>query len=210
MKKNSFKWAGISMFFHHSIVFKFIPHDLKNKIIVDAGCGKGINGFLMRATRDVANSKLIGFDISREYLKIAKHHNIYDKYVVGSLDKLPFLSKSIDLLMAIEVIAHLKKENGKKFLSLVDKCVKGRSIVVTPNSAIHHQPEFISSDSHHSSWTTDDFQSFGYKVYGFGLRIPAPKHRLYVPIYFACQYIFTPFTYFIPQLAGFLIAIKDF
>lgn len=196
------------MFFHHPLVFNFIPHDLAGKTIVEGGCGKGIYGYLLRATRDLTGSKLIGMDISSEYLQIAKKHNIYDKYVTGDLKHLPFNSRSVDLFLAIEVIAHLSKIDGRQFLTDLDRVCRGISIIVTPNAMLHHQPEFVPSDSHVSAWSVSDFTNYGYKIYGFGLRIGPPKSSWQVPIYFACQYIFTPITYLLPELAGFLIAVK--
>lgn len=207
---SSFRWAGISMFFHHPLVFRFIPHHLAGWTIVDGGCGKGIYGFLLRATRDLSHSRLIGLDISQSYLQIAKHHRVYDRYLVASLDQLPFPNQSIDLFLAVEVIAHLEKSSGKKFLTELDRVCTRQTIVVTPNALMHRQPEFISSDSHHSSWTVADFTCRGFTVYGFGLRLPPPSRPWQVPPYFALQYIFTPLTYFFPFLAGYLIAVKNY
>lgn len=198
------------MFFHHALVFNFIPHNLIGKKIVEGGCGKGIYGFLLRATRDLTRSKLVGMDVSSDYLKVAKYHKIYDEYIIGDLKKLVFPSRSIDLFLAIEVIAHLSKSNGFLFLSQLSRVCRGRAIIVTPNDTMHNQPEFVFTDSHHSRWTVEDFQNQGFKVYGFGLKIPTPKKSWHVKIYFALQYIFTPITYFLPELAGYLIAVKDY
>ncbi|OGM13210.1 hypothetical protein A3D84_05235 [Candidatus Woesebacteria bacterium RIFCSPHIGHO2_02_FULL_42_20] len=207
---NKFKWAGISPFFHHPIVFNFIPHDLFAKVVVDVGCGKGVYGFLIRATRDTSKAKMIGVDVSDEYLTIAKKNRVYDEYVVASLDKMPFVKSSVDLILAVEVISHLTKKNGEKFLGDLDKICRGRSIIVCPNMMKHSQPEFVKSDSHHSKWGADDFKRFGYRVYGFGARVYPPRALWQVKFYFALQYILTPISYFFPRIAGYLVAVKDF
>lgn len=212
MKKagSSFKWAGISMFFHHPFVFDFIPHNLAGKVVIDCGCGKGIYGFLIRATRDLEGAKLIGMDISEEYLSFARSHNIYDKYIIGDNRKLPLGNKSVDLVLGIEVISHLSKSNGSAFLAEIDRICRGRSVIVCPNGIKHKQPEYVKSDSHVSVWSSGDFTSRGYAVYGFGLRLPSPEKSFLVKPYFALQYISSPFTRFIPSLAGFLVAVKDY
>ena len=209
-KKSEFKWAGISPFFHHSIVFNFVPHELKGKTIVEGGCGKGIYGFLIRATRDLEGANLIGVDISDDYLKVARNHSVYDKYITASLQKLPIKKKSVDLYLAVEVLSHLTKDKGRKALEEVDRICRGRSIIVVPNNMKHSQPEFIESDSHHACWNTSDFREFGYKVYGFGARLKPPSKSWQIKLYFAIQFIFTPLSFFIPEIGGYLVAVKDF
>jgi len=88
---NKFKWAGISPFFHHPIVFNFIPHDLFAKVVVDVGCGKGVYGFLIRATRDTSKAKMIGVDVSDEYLTIAKKNRVYGEQMILSVSVIGFM-----------------------------------------------------------------------------------------------------------------------
>lgn len=206
--KEGFRWTGISPFFHHPLVFNFIP-DLKGKTILDAGCGKGVYGFLIRTTRNLKDSKLIGMDLSPHHAKFASHHQIYDKYITGDISSLPFANKEIDMLLNIETLPHLPRANGERFLDEVDRTCKGRVIIVLPNIPLQPLPD-QDYDSHHSRWTVNDFYSRGYQVYGFGIKLPHPYGKWYAPLIYALQYVFTPLTYFVPALAGYIIAVKDY
>ncbi|KKQ75705.1 MAG: hypothetical protein US96_C0006G0017 [Candidatus Woesebacteria bacterium GW2011_GWB1_38_5b] len=210
MKKQQFKWAGISPFFHHSVIFNFIPHELAGKTIVDAGAGKGIYGFLLRTTRDLGKTNLIATDVAKEYLDIARFHKVYDKYLVEDLAKMSFKNKSVDIFMCIEVIPCLPKKDGRKMLKEIDRVTSERAIIVCPNLQKHRQNPYSKTDAHNSTWSAEEFRDAGYKVYGFGLRLPPPKGLLLNKIYFAFQYIATPFTYFVPVLAAHLVAVKDY
>ena len=119
------------MFLHPFISF-FTP-ELKNKTVLDVGCGRGLNGSLIRATRDWSGSTIIGMDINKDSLDFCGSFNIYDKLVMARLPKLPFKDKSIDFILCIEVIEHLKKKEGIALLREIDRVCKGRAIVSTPN-----------------------------------------------------------------------------
>lgn len=203
-----FRWTGISPFFHHPFVFNFIP-DLKNKVILDAGCGKGIYGFLVRVTRNLRGAKFYGMDLSPHHAIFARKHRIYDKYIIGDISCLPFANKNLDLLMCIETLPHLPKRAGETFLKEIDRTCKGRAILVLPNIPMQPLPDRY-YDSHRSRWTIDEFKKRGYRVYGIGIKLPHPYGKWFAPAVYALQYIATPAAYFFPQIAGYLIAVKIF
>lgn len=209
MSKNKFEWAGLHPFSYHPFIFDLVP-DLKDKVVVDCGCGKGIYGYLFRATREIGRGKLIGLDINSNRLSFCRKFKVYDKLIKGDISSLPFKNKSVDFLICSEVIEHLEKDKGKLFLKEVDRVMKtgGRAIITTPN--INMETQVGDKDAHHSRWNTGDFQAFNYKVIGVGLRISHGYGESYTKPVLALSHTFTFVSYFFPRLAGYLIAFKDF
>lgn len=209
-KKERFVWGGFHPFSYHPIVFRFIS-DLRGKTIVDCGCGKGIWGYLIRSTRSLDNSHLVGIDIDKEYLKFCSKHKVYDRLIRADIKKLPLKDGSVDILICSEVIEHLSKKDGIKFLREIDRVGSrgGRAIITTPNMKLD---TFITlgKDSHSSRWNVSDFKKMGYKVYGMGIRVSPSFAKWYSPLILAIGYVLSPLSYKIPQIAGFLIAVKDY
>lgn len=210
LNKEKFTWGGLHPFSHHPLVFNFVP-DLKDKTVLDCGCGKGIWGFLIRTVRPLGKGRMIGIDMNREYLDFCKKHAIYDQLISGSVSKLPNKNLSVDFLICSEVIEHLTPTAGRQFLAEIDRVMRpgGRAIVTTPNMKLE---TFIEKgpDAHHSIWTVADFKKQGYRVYGAGICISPGISKWYTKPILALSHITSVISYFIPGVAGFLVAVKDF
>jgi ubiquinone/menaquinone biosynthesis C-methylase UbiE len=206
-----FIWGGVHPFSYHVFVSHFIP-DLRGKIAVDCGCGKGIWGYLIRTIRDIGDGgKLIGIDINSDYLKFCRFHRVYNKLLNQDIRKFPFKDKSIDFVICSEVIEHLTQKQGNLFLKEIDRVMAGggRVIITTPN--VHIETIIKSGpDAHHSIWSAKEFQEKGYKVVGFGIKIPSGFGKWYTPLLLGLGLAFTPISYYIPSIGGYLIAIKDY
>jgi len=207
--KNKFKWGGTHPFFLHPFLSFFTPSDLKKKVVLDVGCGKGLNGYLIRVTRDVEGSTIIGLDINKEYLSFCRTFNTYTKLVKQKLPKLPFKDKSVDFLICTEVIEHLKKKDGERLLKEIDRVCKGRAIVSTPNILFDTLPNEF-EDAHHSIWDKGDFDKLGYEVHGLGFRTSITVSDPLLRIKQALYYFFTPISYFLPQIGGVLLCVKNY
>lgn len=210
-KEEIFVWGGVHPFSYHAFVFRFIP-DLRGKIVVDCGCGKGVWGYLIRTTRGLnRGGKLIGLDINKDYLQFCKYHKVYDELIERDVTKLPFKDKSVDFLICSEVIEHLTRKGGTSLLKEVDRVVApgGRVIITTPN--VHTETVIRSGpDAHYSSWNVKDFKNRGYRVFGFGIRISSGFAKWYTPVLLGLGYAFTSISFMVPWVGGFLIAIKDY
>ncbi len=200
--------GGTHPLFLHPFISFFTP-DIKKKTVLDVGCGRGLNGSIIRATRDWTGTNLIGMDINKGCLDFCRHFNIYDKLVEATLPKLPFKDKSIDFLLCTEVIEHLKKKEGLILLKEIDRVCKGRAIVSTPN-LFFDTLEANKEDEHKSIWTAEDFRKNGYKAYGLGLRTPLLLGDKILRIKQALYYLFTPLSYFLPEIGGGLLCVKDY
>lgn len=206
---NSF--GGTHPTIYHPFLSSLLP-DLRNKTILDIGCGKGMVGFLIRTQRDLTNSTLIGMDISKSFLSFSKKHSIYDKLIAGDITKkLPFKDNSVDLVICSEVIEHMKKEIGEKLLNEIYRIIakNGRVIITTPNVWLK-MPSENYFDQHHSLWNVNDFTERGYTVRGIGIKLPFNIVAWYTPIIQSLYYFMTPFAFIFPKLSGLLIAYKDF
>lgn len=200
--------GGTSPFFYHPFISYFTPIVLHGKI-VDLGCGKGINGFLIRLSRYLQNAQMIAMEINEDYIEFCKKYNLYDQIIKKSLPILPFKEKDINLILCTEVIEHLTKKDGLKLLDEIDRVCKGRAILTTPNMFFKTMPG-DPEDKHLSLWTIDNFRSRGYKVYGLGLKLPLLWGDKFLKIKQALYYFFTPISYIFPIISGSLIAVKDF
>jgi len=208
---NSDSFGGTHPTVYHPFLSAIFP-DLKNKKILDLGCGKGMVGYLIRAQRDLTNSTLIGMDISVSFLSFVKKHNIYDKLIKKDIaKKLPFGKNSVDIIICSEVIEHMNKETGEKLLNEIDRIIAkgGRVIITTPNVWLE-MPSKNYSDQHHSLWKVSDFTKRGYTVRGIGIKLPFNKIAWYTPIIHSLYYFMTPFAFVFPHISGLLIAYKDF
>ncbi len=200
--------GGTSPFFYHPFVSYFTPIVLKGNIL-DLGCGKGVNGFLIRISRYIQDAKLIGMDINEEHIKFCKKFNIYDETIKKSLPAIPLKDKSVNLVLCTEVIEHLTRKDGLKLLDEMDRVCRRRIILTTPNIFFATMPG-DPNDKHLSLWTIKDLKARGYKVYGVGLKMPLLWGDKFLKIKQALYYFFTPISYIFPNISGSLIAIKDF
>lgn len=200
--------GGTSPFFYQPFISYFTPIVLKG-VIADLGCGKGVNGFLIRLSRYLDGAKMIGVEINEDYINFCKKYNIYDEIIKKSLPNLSLKTKSVELILCTEVIEHLSRKDGLILLDEIDRVCIGRAIITTPNIYFKTMPG-DPDDKHLSLWSIEDFKSRGYKVYGLGLKMPLLWGDKFLKVKQALYYFFTPISYIFPSLAGSLIAIKDF
>lgn len=116
------------------IVFNEFLHKvgLKNKKLLDAGCGTGL--FAKEAC--LRGARVTALDIGANLLKKVQE-KCNAKIVHGDLLKLPFPDNSFDIVIAIESIEHTK--NPRKAISEVIRVTKknGYFIITTPNLLWH-------------------------------------------------------------------------
>jgi len=197
---------------HAYILDTFVLHEipsLRGKIILDLGCGKGLWGYLIKSEKEGDLGYMIGLDVSKDYLIFVKKHNIYDDLVLASASALPFRDKCIDIILASEVIEHLPKSDGLLLLVQMQKIAREKIIITTPNGFLPTKHKLL-LESHKSGWYVKDFRSLGYKVRGIGFRFITSYKAFSKPyLHGAFRFGFTPFSYVIPELGEFLVAVKE-
>lgn len=100
-----------------------ILQEINHEVIVDAGCGEG---YYTNYIKQQLNTKIYGFDLSKDALKIASRNNKLNQYFVNSIFDLPIQSESIDV--ALNIFAPFAQE---EFQRIIKK--DGYVIKVDPN-----------------------------------------------------------------------------
>lgn len=182
--------------------------------ILDVACGWGKWGHLIRTSwyrtiNGKGNSQprlLVGVDLFLPSLKRVKPQKIYDDVVLCSCAFLPFKSESFDVVLAIELIEHVTKDQGKLLLEEIERVNQGTVIISTPNNpekrgGTEGPDGFNPYDAHVSSWSSKEFQQRNYTVVGAGFCLNGKP----LPIVKA---LLAPISYFMPVFGCYLVAIK--
>jgi len=166
--------------------------------ILDAGCGSGLLSFLIagvgREKREAI--ELIGVDIYEKFLKIAEG---YDHKILCSVTHLPFRDKSIDSSLSIEVIEHLSKKDGIKFLDELERVTRKYIALSTPFGYKKRESPNMWM-KHRSGWVPKDFRVREYKI----RYLPNFSKKRWMFIPFAIAYMF-----WIPSITDKIIAFKQ-
>lgn len=78
----------------------------KTDSVLDLGCGDGLNILLLNR---MGIKKVVGVDISKKLLEMAKENNPKTKFYVGSAESLPFKDSTFSVVLIDSVLHHLMK-----------------------------------------------------------------------------------------------------
>jgi SAM-dependent methyltransferase len=188
--------------------------DKRGESILDVGCGKGESIIHIDKHRRFFR---VGVDIFEPYLKESQRQGTYDGVALCDIRMLPFERKTFDIVMCMDVLEHLTKQDGRNFIAQLEQIARRQVIIESPAGTCIQQPlEGNLYMEHKSTWTATELISLGYKVRGFGvqglygeqgLRFRLPR-IISIPF---CSIIFvlsSPFTFFVPKVAGDMVCIK--
>lgn len=132
--------------------------------ILDVACGLSFKSKFIDAQIRV------GVDIHEEYFKHieATVPYVVVKHDVRKLDEI-FIPKSFDLVIALDIVEHLHKEEALKMMSVCESIAKKAVIIETPEGFVpqnidiqgHGADEW---QTHRSGWQVEDFTERGYQV----------------------------------------------
>ena len=101
--------------------------DINGKKILDVGCG---TGRIVNKLRNMG-SDIIGLDISKGMIDIAKKKFPKVKFIEGDIENLPFKDNEFDLVIASFVIVHLK--DLQKAFDEVYRVLKPNGVFIVTN-----------------------------------------------------------------------------
>jgi len=146
----------------------------KSKSCLEIACGRGKWGYLIK-TSHKPPSYFIGGDLSIELIKYVKAHKVYDEVVLFDGRYLPFRDGCFDIVLALEVIEHMKKSDGYKLLEEAERVAKEKVVVSTPLLGARY---WYSDKEHVSRWTVGDLRKRGYVVRGIGFSLFGALQRI--------------------------------
>lgn len=104
---------------------KLIIDSLDGDNILDIGCGEGF------VVNYLKNKNIIGLDISKEALIIAKTQNPDNRFFRGDIYNLPFQEDDFDIIMVMEVLEHIN--DVERAIDEIKRVSKQYCIFSVPN-----------------------------------------------------------------------------
>jgi SAM-dependent methyltransferase len=129
----------------HKILFRMLDRHLGNRPIaraLEAGCGTGYLSSLLQKQRHLP---VIPMDLSADGLRYARAMGV-EKPVQGDATSLPFASRSFDLVLSIDVLAHITPGAEMAAASEMARVLVPGGLIVMRTSALNilrsHHSEF--------------------------------------------------------------------
>jgi 2-polyprenyl-3-methyl-5-hydroxy-6-metoxy-1,4-benzoquinol methylase len=138
------------------------------KTVLDIGCG--VNSPLGSFSESFYS---VGIDIFKPAILRSKKRGTHGDYVLAEIHHLCFKPESFEAVLALDVLEHLKKTDGYRFMENMAKIARCALVVFTPNGFVHQlELEGNLYQVHLSGWTVAKLRKFGFQVNGInGLKI---------------------------------------
>ena len=128
-------------------------NDLKDKQVLDVGCGDGVLSYLF-AKEDAKVSGIDYSDIAIEFAK-EKTKGLNINFQQGSAYELPFEDNSFDIVISSDVIEHL--EDVEKYLSEINRVVKSTEGIIIISTPVKFT-EYPLDKEHIVEWFPNEFK----------------------------------------------------
>lgn len=148
---------------------KIFPH-LKNYLrkelhdcntVLDIGCGK--DSLIQHCNVPFS----VGIELFEPYLQESQKKRIHNQYIKADIRKIEFKENSFDVVLALDVIEHLSKDEGYELILKAQRWAKKKVIVFTPNGFLWQEDyEQNPLQVHRSGWKLHELEKQGFRVYG--------------------------------------------
>lgn len=128
------------------------PHET----VLDVGPGRGKYGLLLREYLNRPPRRIDAVELEPSYVD-DRLRALYDDVFVGDVLALARALELYDVVLLVDVIEHLEKDDG---LELLDR-ISGRAVISTPVEFFSNGPGLPPSEEHRSHWTRADFEATG-------------------------------------------------
>ncbi len=153
--------------------------------VLDAGCGTGTFGVVLKAMRRLDTPELVGVDVFTHYLEVIPI-GIYDHLICCDIAHLPFRDKVFSGVASIEVIEHLDKVKGLHALKEFERISRDVIVLTTPKGyQMKNTEDGNPFQTHLSGWNAGEFKRLGFKV----RFLPDMSSKLWVFMPFALTYL---------------------
>jgi hypothetical protein len=136
-----------------------------------AGCETALDldcGYRSSAGRYGFRSS-IGLDSSEPYLRESRRRAVHKEYVKADISFIPFRPKSFDVIIAVETLDRLTREEGAALLRGMEELARKRVVVTTSNRHLEHRTDVgHGAKEHKPGWEAAELVSLGFKVRGSG------------------------------------------
>jgi SAM-dependent methyltransferase len=164
------------------------------KTCLEVGCGGDSPARLLSFDR------YAGVDAYAPAILEAQQRDPKGEYYVGRAEHLDFPDKAFDCVIALDLIEHLTKEDGFRFLEECKRVARKRVILFTPNGFLPQKSKDGDMNEHLSGWEAGEMRTLGFNVRGkLGPKVLRGEHhsilrrprQLWTVISHFCQ-LFTP------------------
>ena len=185
--------------------------DKPAKTLLDLGCGGGVTmGFINKRKKFIAT----GVDIQQPYLAQCKLRDIYTYLYFYDIRTLLFGPKSFDVVLCLQALEYLKREEGIELLQRMEQIARKQVIL---DLSIGERPQWDLEDNpfqrHKSSWYPVGLRKLGYKIRGYDVAIAIARFLRGLPngfkrSYYLMSLLIGPFICYLPRLAGPMVCVK--
>ncbi|MBA7663199.1 hypothetical protein ES703_71238 [subsurface metagenome] len=147
-----------------SPVMKLISDNIDGAIILDVANGLGNWGYQIR-TKKKGNPIVIGIDIWTPYVEKVNQMNIYDELIICDVRNPPLRSRSIDIVIACEILEHISLDETDRLLNELESLHRNIIILTTPlgfyeQGIVEDNPY----EQHISGWSEKELKERNYKT----------------------------------------------
>ncbi len=158
--------------------------------VLDVACGLSLK------SQHVWCEHRVGLDVHVPYLEQARKQNPGVDWIpiVGDVTKISelFLPNSFDLVLALDIIEHVEKDQAVKLLKDLEEIARVAVILETPRGFLPQDLDILGFDQHHlqthrCGFEKEELEELGYQVFVRDYTLSPVKRHTTEPIATECQ-----------------------